>query len=94
MKVITIVDLEGMPEGSVLQNATEVTVDGVKCWRGMWSSMYGSYTETVKQTDAEEWTAEKHDPLHGLFPLSEEVKASAAYQAWLKVATRNSKWMK
>ena len=85
MKIITIVDLEGMPEGSVLQDAVEVTVDGVKCWRGMWSSMYGSYMETVSQTDAEEWTAEKHDPLHGLFPLSEEMKASQAYQALLKL---------
>lgn len=55
MNVITTVDLEGMPEGSVLQGCKEVEIDGEKCWRGMWCSMFGSYMETVRQEDAKEF---------------------------------------
>ena len=54
MNVMPTVELVGIPEGSVLNNVVEVVVDGVKCWQGMWCSMYGSYMEIVSQDDAVE----------------------------------------
>lgn len=78
MDIVTTVDLDGMPEGSVLQNCHEVVVDGEKCWRGMWCSMMGSYMETVRQADAEEYAERK-------FEITEEMKASPAYQALLEL---------
>lgn len=55
MMVVTIVELEGMPEGSVLQDVEEVIIDGIKCWQGMWCSMMGSYIELVEQADTKEF---------------------------------------
>lgn len=66
IKVITIVKLDGMPVGSVLQNCIEQIVDGEKCWSGLWCSMHGSYFELVKQEDCEIYNEEKHDPLYKL----------------------------
>lgn len=53
MKVKTTEDSTGLPSGSVLQNVREVTVDGVKCYRGVWASYAGTYLETVPQNIAE-----------------------------------------
>lgn len=52
MKVKTIRDLGLLLEGSVLQDCVEVTHDGVKHWKGLWSSMHGSYMMLIEQTDA------------------------------------------
>lgn len=84
MKVITIIDLEGMPQGSVLQDCTEVTIDGAKCWQGLWCSMFGSFMETIPFE-----AAEQYDPKP--LVITDEMKAMPAFQAWLKIAQRNSR---
>lgn len=56
MKIVTTEDLDGMPAGSVVQDAEEITIGGVKYWRGTWSSMCGSYI-----VDIPDRVAKKHD---------------------------------
>ena len=54
MNVKTIRDLGLLPEGSVLHDCVEVIDDGVKHWKGLWTSMWGSYMMLIEQTDTEE----------------------------------------
>lgn len=75
IKVITTVELEGIPQGSVIQNCVEQKVDGEKYWSGLWCSMYGSYFELVKQEDCEIWDEEKHDKV--MWVIKEHFKNKA-----------------
>lgn len=75
IKVITIIDLEGLPKGSVLQDCVEKENDGAKCWYGIHASMFGSYYEKVFQEDCEIWSEEKHDTLYPLKQLLEKQAA-------------------
>ena len=78
MNVITIVDLDGIPEGSVLQNARVVIDDGEKYWRGLWCSMYGSYMMDVPYSAAKEHIEKK-------FEITDAFLASPAYQKLLEL---------
>ena len=76
-KVITVVELEGMPKGSVLQNCISVIDknNDALCWSGLWCSMYGSYHVLVKQEGCEIWDEEKHDPTMWVLKKHFEEKA-------------------
>lgn len=79
MKIVTTVKLECMPEGSVIDNANEVIINGEKHWRGEWFSMYGSYTVDVPQSAAKEW----ENPFKGT-PLTDAMKTLALLKIWEK----------
>lgn len=74
--VITIVELDGIPLGSVLQECIEVIdSEGTPCWSGLWCSMWGSYHALVAQDDCEIWDEEKHDILYPIKKRLEKQKA-------------------
>lgn len=79
MKVITIVELEGMPQGSVLQNCISIVDknNDALCWSGLWCSMFGSYHVLVKQEDCEIYNEEKHDPMYKLKIMWEKERLEA-----------------
>lgn len=87
MKIVTVAELECMPEGSVIDNVREVIINGEKHWRGEWCSMYGSYMVDVPQSAAKEW----EDPFKGMFPLTDAMKALPAYKALLKIWEKQKK---
>jgi hypothetical protein len=64
VKVVTIRDVDDIPEGSVFNAKLEVE-DGVEYWTGLWSSMRGSYTISVPADACEEWDEALHDPMKG-----------------------------
>lgn len=81
IKVITTVEINGLPQGSVIQNCVEQKVDGEKYWSGLWCSMYGSFFELVKQEDCEIWNEEKHDPTMFLLKKYIDKKHSTQLEA-------------
>jgi hypothetical protein len=60
MKVITISEFEGIPEGSVFDAEPRI-VGGVACYSGTWACMAGSMHIDVPVDHCEIWTEEKHD---------------------------------
>jgi hypothetical protein len=87
LDVITIKEQQGMPRGSVLQNCSTTHYKGVECWKGLWSSMWGSYIEIVPKEDCEIWDEEKHDPMYVLkkyLAQKNEIRVESEERATLK----------
>ncbi|MNK14261.1 hypothetical protein D3C87_323600 [compost metagenome] len=75
IKVVTIVDLSGLPKGSIIQGCVERTLAGIKHWEGVFVNMSCSWNEIVKQSDCEIWDEEKHDPVMFVIKKHFEEKA-------------------